>query len=72
MMRIEDDGKGVPKKLLPHIFEPFYTTKTNGTGLGLANVKQIVEAHHGQIKVFNLKDKGTAFEVFLPLGETNG
>ncbi len=72
MIRIEDDGKGVPKELLPHIFEPFYTTKTNGTGLGLANVKQIVEAHHGQIKVCNLKDKGTAFEVFLPLGEANG
>ncbi len=72
MIRIEDDGKGVSKELLPHIFEPFYTTKTNGTGLGLANVKQIVRAHHGDIKVFNLKDKGTAFEVFLPMGETNG
>lgn len=72
MIRVEDDGKGVSKELLPHIFEPFYTTKTNGTGLGLANVKQIVTAHHGHIKVFNLKDKGTVFEVLLPMGETDG
>jgi PAS domain S-box-containing protein len=72
MIRIEDDGKGVPEKLLPHIFEPFYTTKTNGTGLGLANVKQIIKAHRGEIRVFNLKGKGSAFEVLLPLGEING
>lgn len=72
MVRIEDDGKGVSKELLPHIFEPFYTTKTDGTGLGLANVKQIVTAHHGEIKVFNLTDTGTVFEVFLPYGEING
>ncbi|WP_300456907.1 ATP-binding protein [Desulfobacula sp.] len=72
MIRIEDDGKGISKELLPHIFEPFYTTKTTGTGLGLANVKQIVTAHHGRIEVMALKNSGTAFEVFLPMGETNG
>jgi PAS domain S-box-containing protein len=72
MIRIEDDGKGIPEELLPHIFEPFYTTKTTGTGLGLANVKQIVTAHHGRIEVMALKNSGTAFEVFLPMGETNG
>lgn len=72
VIRVEDDGKGIPKKLLPHIFEPFYTTKTNGTGLGLANVKQIATAHGGRVKVIDLKNSGTAFEVFLPMGEANG
>lgn len=72
VIRVEDDGKGILKELLPYIFEPFYTTKTIGTGLGLANVKRIVTAHRGLAKVIDLKSKGTAFEVFLPMGETNG
>ena len=72
MIRIEDDGKGISKELLSCIFEPFYTTKTKGTGLGLANVQQIVTAHQGHVEVFDLKIKGTAFEVFLPMGEING
>lgn len=69
VIRIEDDGKGIGTELIPHIFEPFYTTKTNGTGLGLANVKQIVNAHNGEIHVFNLENKGTAFEISLPMGQ---
>ncbi|SDU59289.1 PAS domain S-box-containing protein [Desulfobacula phenolica] len=72
MIRVEDNGKGISRDLLPHIFEPFYTTKTNGTGLGLANVKQIATAHGGRVRVIDLKNSGTAFEVFLPMGEING
>jgi len=72
MIRVEDDGKGISKELLPHIFEPFYTTKATGTGLGLANVKQIATAHKGQVQLIDLKNSGAAFEVFLPMGETNG
>lgn len=71
-IRVEDNGKGIPKNILANIFEPFYTTKTKGTGLGLVNVKRIVEAHDGMVKVYNAKDRGTIFEVFIPLGETNG
>ncbi len=71
MIRIEDDGKGISKKLLTHIFDPFYTTKTTGTGFGLANVKQIVTAHQGEIRVIDLKTKGVAFEILLPMGKTN-
>lgn len=72
VIRVEDDGKGISKELLPRIFEPFYTTKTTGTGLGLSNVKQIVTAHEGRVRVADSKNKGAAFEVFLPLGEFNG
>jgi signal transduction histidine kinase len=72
LIRIEDDGRGIPKELLAHIFEPFYTTRSSGTGLGLANVKQIVTAHNGRIKVIDSKVKGTIFEVFLPMGGVDG
>ncbi len=71
VIRVEDDGKGISKELLPQIFEPFYTTKTTGTGLGLSNVKQIVTAHKGSVRVADSKNRGAAFEVFLPLGEIN-
>ena len=72
VIRVEDDGKGISRELLPRIFEPFYTTKTTGTGLGLSNVKQIVTAHEGRVRVADSKNKGAVFEVFLPLGEFNG
>ncbi len=72
VIRVEDDGKGIPKEVLVNIFEPFYTTKTKGTGLGLANVKRIVEAHGGIVKVSNAEETGTIFEVLIPMGETNG
>lgn len=72
VIRVEDDGKGISKEMLPHIFEPFYTTKATGTGLGLANVNQIATAHQGRVAVIDLKNTGAAFEVFLPMGETNG
>ncbi len=68
VIRVQDDGKGISKQLLTQIFEPFYTTKTTGTGLGLANVKRIVAAHKGQVDVVDLKNSGTTFEVLLPIG----
>ncbi|MCF6247730.1 MAG: ATP-binding protein [Desulfobacula sp.] len=72
VIRVQDDGKGLSKQLAAQIFEPFYTTKTTGTGLGLANVKRIVAAHRGRVEVVTLKTPGTAFEVFLPMVENNG
>jgi len=67
VIRVQDDGKGIPRDALPYIFEPFFTTKTIGTGLGLANVKQIAAAHHGRVEVTDIKPRGTAFEVLLPV-----
>jgi PAS domain S-box-containing protein len=65
-IQVSDDGAGIPSELIPHIFEPFYTTKLKGTGLGLANVKQMVQAHNGVVSVEAGKPSGTAFEVCLP------
>ncbi len=65
---VADTGHGIPAELLPRIFEPFVTHgKNNGTGLGLAISKAVVEAHGGSISVQS-SDKGTAFQVDLPLG----
>ena len=71
MIRVEDNGKRISTKIKKQIFEPFYTTKTTGTGLGLANVKRIVEAHRGRVLVVDT-EIGKAFEVFLPLEQVHG
>ncbi len=66
-IKIEDTGVGMTKEQLDHIFEPFYTTKESGTGLGLAITKRIIEDHKGKIKVTSQVNKGTIFEISLPL-----
>ncbi|HSL60349.1 MAG TPA: ATP-binding protein [Desulfotignum sp.] len=66
VIQVADTGTGIPPDLIPHIFEPFYTTKTMGTGLGLANVKQIVQAHGGLVRVESREPFGTCFDVWLP------
>ena len=62
-----DSGNGVPEEDMTKIFEPFYTTKTEGTGLGLSTVLKIVKNHDGEISVSNLDGKGTVFTVKLPI-----
>jgi signal transduction histidine kinase len=71
---VRDYGCGIPADKLPHIFEPFYTTKKGpdasgkgGTGLGLATCRGIIEAHHGRIRVDSTVGKGTAFTLKLPV-----
>jgi two-component system, NtrC family, sensor kinase len=66
---IEDTGPGIPHELVDKVFQPYFTTKPKGkgTGLGLAMVRSIVEAHHGQIKVYVRKGQGTRIEFWLPL-----
>jgi hypothetical protein len=63
---VSDTGRGIPEQQIPNIFRPFYTTKGNGTGLGLSLVRRIVEEHHGRINVTSAVGKGTRFEVLLP------
>jgi signal transduction histidine kinase len=65
-VRISDDGCGIPEKDWENIFEPFYTTKSSGFGLGLSNARKIVEQHWGSIKVVKTKGRGTTFEVRIP------
>ena len=67
-IRIEDSGPGIPKEALPKLFTPFFTTKTNGTGLGLAYSKKVVEGMGGRITLFNLpENRGACFAMNLPL-----
>ena len=63
---VSDDGRGIPAHNLPNIFRPFYTTKGNGTGLGLSLARRIVEDHHGRIDVSSVMGKGSQFTVVLP------
>ena len=65
-VKIEDEGVGISEKDVQHLFEPFFTTKKRGTGLGLTNVKHIVEAHGGCIEAENRDSGGAVFRVWLP------
>jgi signal transduction histidine kinase len=69
VIEIGDTGAGIPPHVLPHIFDPFYTTKPigEGTGLGLAVSHRIVTDHGGRIEVESVVDKGTRVRVSLPL-----
>ena len=62
---IQDNGCGISPEDQATIFQPFFTTKESGTGLGLPVVKQIVEAHHGSISAESTPDQGTVFHIFL-------
>ena len=64
---VVDTGRGISPEHLPNIFLPFYTTKRNGTGLGLSLARRITEQHHGRIDVASEVGKGTRFVVVLPL-----
>ena len=63
---VEDNGRGIPSHLISKIFFPFFTTKAQGTGLGLALVQKILVAHNGRIEVQSTEGKGTRFTVTLP------
>ena len=64
---IRDNGCGIEQDQLDQIFQAFHTTKQEGTGLGLALSKRIIEAHHGTLTVTSAPGKGSTFTVFLPL-----
>ena len=63
---VQDTGCGIPAERLSRIFEPLYTTKLGGTGLGLYIVQEIVAAHEGQVTVYSLEGQGTTFTITLP------
>ncbi|MGA1825951.1 MAG: two-component system sensor histidine kinase NtrB [bacterium] len=63
---VEDTGPGIPKDIRDKIFDPFFSTKEKGTGLGLALVYSIVENHGGVIEVTSENNKGTRFNIYLP------
>jgi len=66
-LSITDDGPGISAALLPSIFEPFFTTRSDGTGLGLAVVREVIHAHHGEISVKSPVGEGASFVIQLPM-----
>jgi len=66
LLAVSDDGPGIPKGELARIFTPFFTTKPHGTGLGLAVVQRIVDAHGGSVAVDSTAGEGARFTVRLP------
>jgi two-component system nitrogen regulation sensor histidine kinase GlnL len=66
MVSITDNGPGIPEDLRPHLFDPFVTTKRNGTGLGLALVAKVIGDHGGIIE-FDSQPRRTVFRVYLPV-----
>ena len=66
-IEIMDDGTGISREDLAHIFDPYFTTKATGNGLGLAIVHNIVDAHGGKVTVESHPGRGTTFTISLPL-----
>ena len=77
VLTVRDNGSGIPKEVLPKIFDRFFTTKSGpdasgkgGTGLGLSACKQIIDDHRGRIRVESTVGKGTAFSIRFPVANT--
>jgi signal transduction histidine kinase len=64
---IWDTGRGIPEEALARVFEPFYTTRSDGTGLGLAVAQRIAVAHGGEIRIESTPERGTTVHVRLPV-----
>ena len=64
---IQDDGAGIDSADLIHVFDPFFTTRSNGSGLGLSIAYSIIEMHQGTIKVESEIGKGTKMLILLPV-----
>lgn len=68
VLTISDDGEGIAKEDVLHIFDRFYTGKNDNTGIGLALTKEIVKLHGGDVKAYNRN--GAVFEIILPQAKT--
>jgi two-component system NtrC family sensor kinase len=66
VLEVSDTGPGIPDKARAHVFEPFYTTKASGTGLGLSVSYGIVASHGGEISIVRTGEEGTTFRIVLP------
>jgi len=64
----QDQGKGIPREKQENIFEPFFSTKDGGTGLGLTVSYNIITAHGGSLELLSERGPGACFRIFLPIG----
>ena len=67
VVRVQDTGRGMPQDVRERIFEPFYTTKDDGTGLGLCIAAQIMARHGGRLVLESSTRRGTTFAVWIPI-----
>jgi len=70
LIRIQDQGIGIPEEKISLLGDPFYTTKTNGTGLGLMICKRIIDAHQGTFGISSKVNRGTVVEIKLPFSQS--
>ena len=71
LIQISDNGPGIPVDALEHVFDPFYTTRANGTGLGLAVLASVVQQHGGTVHAANRVGGGAEFSILLPIFEAS-
>jgi C4-dicarboxylate-specific signal transduction histidine kinase len=72
LVTVEDSGPGIDSKNMNHIFNPFFTTKSTGMGMGLSICRSIIEAHDGRLSARSGVDQGSVFEIALPIGDSVG
>jgi nitrogen fixation/metabolism regulation signal transduction histidine kinase len=70
VMEVKDNGSGIPADVLDSIFIPFFTTRSNGSGIGLSLAKQIMQLHQGSIQVHSVEGVGSAFQLWFPASIT--
>src|SRR5246127_5002809 len=70
MIQVSDTGRGISAEALPKIFKPFFTTRSEGTGLGLSLAKGIVQSHGGNIEASSTPGKGSHFKIWLPIARS--
>lgn len=71
-LEVRDAGTGISKETLQRVFDPYYTTKAKGRGLGLPLVLEVVRSHHGRLLVRSTVGEGTVFKVFFPVTQSEG
>ena len=72
LIMVEDSGPGIDPENVDRIFHPFFTTKSQGTGMGLPVCRSIIEAHNGRLSVRPAADRGSVFQISLPAGDFAG
>ena len=71
LIRISDNGPGIPENCIDQVFDPFFTTRANGTGLGLAVLASVVQQHGGTVHAANRESRGAQFTILLPVESTS-